>query len=338
MKSAIPELAVIVPVYNGARTIGECLTALFASTFQDFEVIVVDDGSSDESAAIAERFPVRMVPFARNCGPSAARNAGAAVSKAALLFFLDADIIVPPAFLAEVVETMRGLPKYSALFCSYTKETIPQNFWSRHKNLVHHWTHQTALVEAATFCGGFGLIRREVFLEIGGFDSECRFLEDIDLGYRMHRAGHSIFLARHLQATHAKVYTLWSLLRSEMLGRAVPWTRLMLKYRIFRSDLNTRMSNVLSVAAVCLLPVSLFVDPYLRLAACLVLLFLWLNRSYIRFAAREYGLLFAVQSALFSGFVYALSAAGLGLGVSAWLWDLCRGETVEKRLAASRDV
>jgi len=333
MNTATPELTVIIPVYNGAGTIGDCLTALSASTFPNFEVIVVDDGSSDESTAIVERFPVQLIRFDRNRGPAAARNAGAAASTAALLFFLDADILVPPAFLAGVVNAMRARPEYSALFCSYTKQTVPENVCSRHKNLVHHWTHQTGSPEAATFCGGFGLIRREVFLEMEGFDSGYRFLEDIDLGYRMHRAGHRIFLARDMQATHAKAYTLRSLLRSEMLGRAVPWTRLMLKYRIFRNDLNTRIPNVLSVHVACLVPLSAVWDP--RLAAGFTLLFLWLNREFLRFSAREYGLVFAVQSAFLCWLSCLTSAVGACLGVGAWLRDAC-ASGAGKLLAPSR--
>jgi len=175
-------------------------------------------------------------------------------------------------------------------------------------------------------------------MEMGGFDANCRFLEDIDLGYRMHRAGHRIFLAKHLQATHAKFYSLRSFVRSEVLGRAAPWTRLMLKFGIFRNDLNTRIGNVLSVAVVCLLPVSIVFDPYLRVAGCLALLFLWLNRGYLRLAIREYGIVFAAQCTLLCGLDYALSAVGLWMGVGAWLRDSGESETAREGLADSRDA
>jgi GT2 family glycosyltransferase len=323
MNAATPEIAVIVPVHNGAGTLGDCLTALAASTFRDFETIVVDDGSSDGSATIAERFPVRLVRLKHNCGAAAARNAGVAVSSAPLLFFLDADIVVPPEFLAGVRDALRGLTEHGALFCSYTKETLPRDVFSRHKNLVHHWTHQTGSPEAATFCGGFGLIRREVFQSVGGFDPDRRFLEDIDLGYRLYRAGHRIFLAKHLQATHAKAYTLGSLWRSELFGRAVPWTRLMIEHRIFRNDLNTRVSSVFSVLTACALPVSVLVDPRLRIAGVLALLFLWLNRAFLRLSAREYGFFFAVRSAGLCWLSCLASALGACLGAGTWLWDAC---------------
>lgn len=326
MQSANPKLAVIIPVYNGSGTIGQCLAALGASTFRDFEAIVVDDGSSDDSAAIAERFPVRLVRLMQNSGPGTARNAGVAVSSAPLLFFLDADIIVPQSFLAKAIDTMQARPDFSGLFCSYSRATLPENTVSRHKNLVHHWTHQNASAEAVTFCGGFGLVRREAFLAVQGFDSQLRLLEDIDLGYRLHLAGHRIFLAKDLQATHAKVYTLGSLLRSDLFGRAAPWTRLILKYRIFRNDLNTRVDNVLSVLVACLLPLSVVLDPRLRLTSGLALLFLWLNRGFLRLGAREYGFTFAVRSVALCWLSYAASSVGVCLGAGAWLREVCGSE------------
>jgi GT2 family glycosyltransferase len=319
MNSGSPRLSIVIPVYNGSDTLNRCLSALAASVVQDFETVVVDDGSSDDSAAVAGRFGVRLVRLERNSGPAAARNAGVAVSAAPLLFFLDDDVIIPPSFLGRALSAIEERPEFSALFCSFGRETVPEDACSRHKNLVHHWTHQTASVEAATFCGGFGLIRREAFLAIGGFDPWQRFLEDIDLGYRLHRMGHRIFLAKDLQAIHAKAYTLGSLLRSDLFERALPWTRLMLKHRIFRCDLNTRVHNVLSVAAACLLPVSVALDVHLRLAAGLVLLFLWLNRRFLALGSRQYGPAFAVRSALLCWLSCVASAVGVFLGVAGWV-------------------
>jgi GT2 family glycosyltransferase len=238
-----------------------------------------------------------VVALKQNSGPAAARNAGVAASSAPL--------------------------EFSVLFCSFSRGIALEGTCSRHKNLVHHWTHQTASAEAITFCGGFGLIRRRVFVAVGGFNSQQRFLEDVDLGYRLHRAGHRILLAKNIQAMHAKAYTLGSLLRSDLFGHAVPWTRLMLKYGIFRNDLNTRVHNVLSVQAACLMPLSAVLDPHLRLTTALVLVFLWLNRSFLRLGAQEYGLAFAMRSACLCWLSYVASAAGVCMGAGAWLWGLC---------------
>jgi hypothetical protein len=88
---------------------------------------------------------------------------------------------------------------------------------------------------------------------MGGFDEAHRAMEDVEFGYRMHFAGHRIRLDRDLHFTHLKRYTLWSLMRSDLLYRAIPWTRMMRRKRVFRNDLNTRSSQVASVAVALLI-------------------------------------------------------------------------------------
>src|SRR5256885_9565618 len=92
-----PRLSVVMPVYNAEGTLAECLTRLCNSSFGDFEIVMVDDGSTDQSRPIAANFPVRVVPTAGRVGPAAARNLGARVAESDVLFFLDADVMVRPA-------------------------------------------------------------------------------------------------------------------------------------------------------------------------------------------------------------------------------------------------
>src|SRR5262245_36867222 len=75
-----PAVSVVMPVYNAEATLEECLTRIGQSTFEDFEVVVVDDGSTDHSAEILARFPVRVVPSPGRVGPAAARHRGAHVA------------------------------------------------------------------------------------------------------------------------------------------------------------------------------------------------------------------------------------------------------------------
>src|SRR5262245_49467004 len=102
-----PAVSVVMPVYNAEATLEECLTRLGQSTFEDFEVVVVDDGSTDRSAEILARFPVRVVPSPGRVGPAAARNLGAQVATGKILFFIDSDVMVRPhtlRLLADGVE------------------------------------------------------------------------------------------------------------------------------------------------------------------------------------------------------------------------------------------
>lgn len=105
--------SIIVPSYNVAATLHETLTALLAQTFSDYEVVIVDDGSTDETAQIAENFTsdprVRLVQQ-RNRGLAGARNTGIAASKGTFLGFCDADDIWEPTKLATHVAHLQLLP------------------------------------------------------------------------------------------------------------------------------------------------------------------------------------------------------------------------------------
>lgn len=339
--SRIPPLSVIIPAHNAADTLSDCLGAVLGSC-TPIQVIVVDDGSTDATAQIADGIRAKSIERAAqtdppptdsqyklvrldtNRGAAAARNAGARVADAPILFFLDADILMKQETAGRILDEFQREPALAALFGSYQKETVPQNFFSVYKNLLHHYTHQNAQAQAATFCGGYGAIRREVFCTLGGFDETHLALEDIELGYRMHRAGYLIRLVKDLQFTHLKKYTLASLVRSDMFQRAIPWTRLMLDNRIFRNDLNTKSNNLVSVVLVFLLlgaPLWVWFVPFgFMLAAALAVLFVLLNLDFIGFVTRERGWWFGVRAIVMAWFNYLYSGIGLLLGVVAFAW------------------
>jgi GT2 family glycosyltransferase len=338
-----PQVSVIIPIYNSSETIGDCLDALFQSEFKNFEVIIVDDGSEDESREIVSTYPCQLIEQA-NAGPGAARNIGARSACGEILFFLDGDILVKPDSLTRIASTFAARPELGALFGSFGAETSPENFVTVYKNLRHHYTHQTSNENAATFCTGLGAIRRDIFEWIGGFHPPVRFLEDIEIGHRLHKAGVPILLCKDLQLTHLKGYTLGGLIESDLFGRAVPWTRLVLSQRLFRNDLNTRTHNVLSVpcslALLATLPLtaaSAFLGsgaPAAGLFGALLLIFLFLNREFLVFLARtkSAGLALASVALLWLGYLY--SALGVVIGV----WLHYTSEAEGYGLADSREL
>lgn len=322
MGSVMSGLSVVIPVFNGAATLRNCLEALFLSTIAPLEVVVVDDASTDGSPEIAAQFPVQLVRFEANLGQAAARNRGVQSTRGQIIFFLDADVYVQSETLEQLEKALARNNDVAAMFCSYQPDTVPTNFTAVYKNLRHHYTHQTSRREATTFCGGFGAVRRDAFFKVDGFDPKLRFLEDIDLGYRLRKQGYRIVLDPGIQLTHAKEYTLRNLLWSDLFQRAVPWTRLMLKHHVFQNDLNTRINNSASVVLtwifVGLLP---FLEPAPRftcLAAAVVVVFLiGLNSSFLRFLREKRGFGFVARSLPLLCLGYFLSGVGLLLGTAA---------------------
>src|SRR5262249_55697082 len=114
-----PSLSVVVPVRDGGRDFGRCLRRLRDSHLADFELIVVDDGPTDDSAVVAERAGAIVVRLSSPQGPAAARNRGAREASAPLIFFLDADVAVHPRALGRALARFATDPGLSALFGSY---------------------------------------------------------------------------------------------------------------------------------------------------------------------------------------------------------------------------
>lgn len=239
-------LSIIVPAYNNCADLARCLSALHAELLPDSELIVVDDASTDATPSAAARQGAQVLRLEQNSGPGAARNLGAARAGGEVLLFVDADVVVAAGTLDRVMQAFAADPALAALFGSYDDHPEAPFLVSRYRNLLHHFVHQAGETEAATFWAGLGAVRRAVFLAVGGFDA-ARFprpsIEDIELGYRLRRAGHRIRLDKHLQGKHLKRWSFWSMLRTDVMRRALPWSRLVLDTRHAPEDLNLRASQ-----------------------------------------------------------------------------------------------
>jgi glycosyltransferase involved in cell wall biosynthesis len=300
MSDNYPFITVIIPVYNGRDFLNQCLDAIYASDYRSFEVVVVDDCSNDDSAEISRSKGARVLSTAKRSGPAAARNLGAETAQGEILMFVDADVVVKPKTIGKVAERFEQRPEISAVFGSYDDEPAEKNFLSQYKNLQHHFIHQNSSSEASTFWSGLGAMRREVFIARGGFDCKkfaVPSIEDIDLGFRLRSAGELILLDRDIQAKHLKKWEIISHLRTEILCRALPWSRLILENQGLINDMNLKTSDRLSAVLVGL---SLSLLPFViwkpvvvfAIVVCLAVIAI-LNRKILKFFARKRGIFFA---------------------------------------------
>jgi glycosyltransferase involved in cell wall biosynthesis len=243
-----PAISVIVPVRNGGADLHSCLTSLRESDFTDYELIVVDDASTDDTAETAAAFGARVVKLLSQGGPAQARNRGAEVARGEYLLFIDADVCVSTETLSQVFLDFSRDPKMDAVFGSYDRRPRARNCLSQYKNLFHHYIHQQGRERATTFWSGCGAIKRSVFLEIGGFKPEYTrpSIEDIELGARLLKAGRNILLDKQMLVTHLKRWTFRGIVQTDVLDRAIPWTELILQQGALPNDLNLRTSQRIS--------------------------------------------------------------------------------------------
>ena len=234
-------MTVIVPVYNGRQYLPSCLNALISGQGVDCEIVVVDDCSIDETQRVAQEFKVTYLKTAERSGPAAARNLGVQHARGRVVAFVDADVVLRPESLRLIADDFRKDPELAAVFGSYDEAPAESNFVSQYKNLMHHYVHQSATEAQVSFWAGCGAIRKDIFLEVGGFDV-ARFpkpsIEDIELGLRLSKIGKKIRLNKNLQGTHLKKWTLSGLVYTDIFSRAVPWTRLILESHTLPRNLN----------------------------------------------------------------------------------------------------
>lgn len=313
-------LSVIIPVHDGGDNLRLCLEALEDSIRPPDEVIVVDDASTDGSGDLAQKHGARVLRLpGPPRGAALPRNRGATIASGSVLVFVDADVAVHPEAIALAEQTLSLHDDVAALFGSYDANPRAQGLVSRYKNLLHHYVHQHSRREASTFWTGCGAIRREVFDAIGGFDESFRVIEDIELGTRLRRAGHRIWLCPDVQVTHLKRWTLGSLLRSDIFDRAIPWSRLVLQIAqlpaVLNLDFRSRWS-ALAVWAALLLVALAWWWPWAGVGTLLCLVVVGaLNADLYRFFWRQGGVLFGIAAAslhvfylLYSSVVFLLVA------------------------------
>ena len=294
MNSAKPNVSVVVPAFNAEATLPACLAALGRMSYPATEIIVFSDGSTDRTAEIAEASGARVIcGEAYPRGPAYARNVAAREAASPLLLFVDADVVISEDCLKVLVKELVER-QVAAVFGSYDCRPASTRVAGLYANLRHHLTHQNSAREASTFWSGLGLIERHVFFEMGGYDAK-KFahpsIEDVELGIRLKNAGYRIRLVPEAQAKHCKDWTLWRLWHTDVVRRALPWSRLLLEGKTDGADLNVssaeRVKALTSVAIFLALVVSIFEPLALLSALAFLILYLILNRRFIRLLAQN---------------------------------------------------
>lgn len=319
-----PTVSLIIPAYNAQAVLPDCLAAVKQSTCEPLEVLLVNDGSTDETAQIAAGFGVRVLDSSHaQSGPAAARNVAAAVAQADVLMFVDADVVIQPDTIHRVRQHFVEDPTLGAVFGSYDQNPADPGFLSQYKNLQHHFVHHASNPDAETFWAGCGAVRRTCFEAVAGFDSD-RFavpsIEDIDLGYRLRSRGYRIRLDPDIQVCHLKKWTFWPLLKTEVFHRAIPWSSLLLGRQTIEADLNLGISDRVSAVVVwlslCLIPLCFWdarwlAGPILGLATLI-----YLNRAFYTFLLRIRGLGFLLKSIPMHALYFGYSSLAFAY---AWL-------------------
>jgi len=289
---ARPDYSVIVPAYRAADVVGACVRALAQQTVDRarYEIIVVDDGSTDATADIARETGADRVLRIAHGGPAAARNAGIEAAQGEIVLFTDADCEPAEDWVTQMVAPF-GDPQVMGVKGTYrTKQPsliarlVQLEFEVRYERMAE--LPRIDFVD--TYAAGY---RRALFVMHGVFDTAYIAAEDVDLSFRLTRAGHWLVFAPDAWVWHRHPATLWRYLaRKARFGywRALLYVRYPDK---ISGDAHTDPALKPQFALVALLGLAVIVGVFWRpawIAALLLLaLFLATTLSFVRWAWRR---------------------------------------------------
>jgi len=204
-------ISIVIPAYNVESTIGACLDALIAQATPDTEIIVVDDGSTDTTRAVAEAKGVCVITQA-NRGAAAARNTGVQHARGEIVLFIDADSVPDAHWLAKLSAPFADTKVVGA---SGQKKTRQKNLWARYIQAEYDYrydrlaAHRTIdFIDSST-----AAYRRDIFLANGGFDPTLLDAEDVEFSFRLAERGYSMILVRDAIVWHTHPASLSEFLR-----------------------------------------------------------------------------------------------------------------------------
>jgi len=201
-------ISVIIPAYNAEAILSRCLVALQGQTLPPAEVIVVDDGSTDATAEIAQGFAVRVIRQA-NAGPAAARNAGAQAACGDLLLFTDADCAPACDWVQRMAAPFEDPTVAGAkgVYCTHQPELVARFVQREYEDKYDRMRGQSAIDFIDTYSAAY---RRDVFIQAGGFDTAfpTASVEDQEFSFRLARAGHRLVFAPDACVAHLHDRTL----------------------------------------------------------------------------------------------------------------------------------
>ncbi len=209
----LPLVSIIIVTWNSKKYLSNCLEHLLAQSFRDFEIILVDNGSSDGALdGMQEKYPslnLRIHGLKTNIGFAAANNIGARLARGYWLTLLNTDAFPNPDWLSNLISAANKDPRFSSFSSRQIKADEPHLLdgagdvyhisgfaWKRYLGYSSE-NYGTESKETFSPCAAAVMYSREAFLEVGGFDEDLfSYYEDVDLGFRLRLAGYrSLYVA-----------------------------------------------------------------------------------------------------------------------------------------------
>lgn len=314
-------VSVIVPAYNSQNTIEKCLEAVRQSTYQNYELIVIDDGSIDATRSIARRYADKVIELHGNFQRSHARNSGIKAAKGEIIINIDSDIVIKPDTLIRIVNYFSKDQQIDALNGILSKEHPNPDFFSQYKNLYMNYIFSKLPEKVNFLYGSIHAIRRQAAQP---YDVDIKIADDTALGQQLVCSGKRIAFLKNLEVIHFKKYDLFSFIKNDF---QIPfdWAKIFLKYKGWKqlgrnktgfahSPKEQLISVILAPTIILLCLVALFGYSSLFLILLLILVWFLLNFRFLLFLKKEKGLFFGIIAFFLTFFDNIVMAIGILCG------------------------
>jgi len=326
-------ISVIIPARNTGATIGVCLDAVFAFTHDNFEVIVVDDASEDDTADIARQFSCTLLSLDVQSGAAKARNVGAEQATGKIFFFTDADCVPLPDALEVALNTLRECKEQTVLGGTYTAMSFDNRFFSNFQSVFINYS-ETKSAENPDYIATHAMaISAELFRKHFGFrENHLPILEDVEFSHRLRSAGVELQLDPNIKVRHIFNFNLLGSMRNAF-RKSMYWIIYSIGNRDILSDSGTAsiglkvnaglfMVSLMLLAMFAILGNTMFVYS----VGVLELINVYINRGQLTAFYRAGGIMFGLISTLYYLFIYPIPvASGTVMGMLKYIMRIFRG-------------
>lgn len=301
-------ISVVIPVKNAKESIKDTIKSILNQDYKNYDIIVVDDHSTDDTREALNEFSQSLSVVKNNgTGVASARNTGVSHAKGRIIYFIDADVIIPSDALRKIKEAFDD-NRISGLVGLESTDTDHKGFFSNFKNLWMNYTFSNLPKYIHSFYTSSAAIKKADFLTLGGFDTNYikPNVEDTAFGRKMANKGYLTIVLKDLLVLHKKKYDFLSLVKTDFL-RTSGLLKIVLreKWQNFqrRNQSSVPLSFILSVPfpafslvflLLCTVNIKLPV-----LSLLFVVLYLFFNRKFLIFVCKKKGGLFFLKSVLF---------------------------------------
>ena len=311
-----PFISIIIPNHNSAKTIGLCLSAARASAYDNFEIVVVDDCSTDNSVDVITEYACRLIRLQEHGGASKARNSGAENSSGEVLFFIDADCLLQPDTLAKAAAAYREEGPAVVIGGTYTWLPYDLNFFSIFQSVYIHYSETKKTLNPDYVATHAMLIAKDLFQQNGGFDEQFMpILEDVEFSHRLRKKGTRLLMKPDIQVQHVFNFSLLKSMRNGI-KKSKYWSIYSIRNRDLLADSGTASLEFKFNVLACFINILLLLAALVLQSRAFILpvplLFgtnLFLNRKLAAAFHRVRGPFFASAALLYYTLVYPFAVA-----------------------------